>query len=173
MTARTKKVLAPVLVALVILGVVAYLHNRGTTELQDLKGRDFVELGEFQTLRGNIYPDRGEWFLQTGDSAYELHLGDHTHRERTGIRLEEGKTATVSGYVYSQRGADFIDLAVCTVQMDGEKYRFRQDDGTPMWWGQGGGDRDGQGIGSGLGGGDGTGSGDGAGRNLTGQGRNQ
>ncbi len=173
MTARTKKMLGPALVAIVVLGVVAYLHSRGTTELHDLKGRDFVRLGEYQTLTGDIYPDRGEWFLQVDGAAYELHLGDHTHRERTGIRLEEGKAATVSGYVYSQRGVDFIDLAVCTVQMDGEKYRFRQDDGTPMWWGQGGGDRDGQGLQTGLGGGDGTGSGDGAEQNLTNQGRNR
>ncbi len=158
MNEKTKKMLGALLIVVVVLSAVAYLHRRGKTELQDLKGRDFVRLGEFQTLRGDIYAERGEWILQANGAAYELHLGDHTHRERTGIRLEEGKMVTVSGYVYSQRGADFIDLAVCTVQMDGREYRFREDDGTPLWRGQGGGDREGQAQ-PGQGSGDGTGQG--------------
>lgn len=110
-----------------------------------LRGRDIVRLGKLTELTGTLKPEKGEWFVETEDGAvYEIHLGDHKHRAETGIALEKGKTATVSGFLYQQEGNEIIDIAVCTVKLDGKEYRFREDDGTPLWRGSGGGGRHGQ-----------------------------
>lgn len=103
---------------------------------RELRGRDFVRMGEFIEITGTLKPERGEWFLIAGDGVYEIHLGDHSHRASTGITLEEGKKASVRGYVYKREGAGETDIAVCSVLIDGKEYRFREDDGTPLWKGQ-------------------------------------
>lgn len=107
-------------------------HNGG----QELRGRDFVRLGEFTNVSGVLKPERGEWFLVSGGDIYEIHLGDHEHRARTGISLAEGKKAAVAGFLYEQEGASAKDVAVCTIAVDGREYRFREDDGTPLWRGR-------------------------------------
>lgn len=121
------------------LTVFTVLIYTGETEPEArLRGRDFVRLGEFGNISGTLKPDRGEWFLQTEELLYEIHLGDHEHRAKTGIKLEEGKKGEVTGYIYAQEGSEIIDVAVCTIVLDGKEYRFRNDDGTPLWRGRGG-----------------------------------
>ncbi len=140
----------------------------GADDAEKLKGRDFVERGELTTVRGTLRLQRGEWYLDSGNILHELHFGDLEYRAKTGIRLQQGEPATVRGFLYAQEGADILDIAVCAVAMDGEIYRFRNDDGSPLWRGQssgtGEGDRSGQqpGQGSGSGRGSGAGSGSGA-----------
>lgn len=114
----------------------------GTKRLQ---GRDFVTLGELKTVTGILSQDRGEWFLETEGVLQELHLGDHDHRAATGIRLESGKQAEVTGFAYRQQGSDIVDIAVCSITLDGQEYQFRTEDGTPLWRGSGGGDKRGGG----------------------------
>ena len=108
-------------------------------EAESLKGRDFVRLGEPGSVEGSLKRARGEWFLVAGNETYELHLGDHAHRAATGINLEEGKHAEVTGFIYAREGRDEVDIAVCTILLDGTEYRFREDDGTPLWRGSGAG----------------------------------
>ncbi len=109
-------------------------------EAENLKGRDFVRLGERGTVEGILRPMRGEWFLAAYDAVYELHLGDHGHRAATDINLEEGKHAEVTGFIYAREGGDEADIAVCTILLGGKEYRFRDDDGAPLWRGSGSGD---------------------------------
>lgn len=104
---------------------------------QKMRGRHFVQFGEFTTVSGTLKTEFGEWFLVDNNIVYEIHMGDHRHRQETGVKLEEGKKATVTGFLYVQEGHDNIDIAVCTVEMDGEKYRFRSDAGVPLWRGRG------------------------------------
>ncbi len=110
--------------------------GRVSTSGEELRGRDFVRLGTLITVTGTLKPERGEWFLISGDKVYEIHLGDHEHRAKTGIKLAEGRAASVKGFMYKQEGVDEIDIAVCTVIVDGKEYRFRENDGTPLWRGQ-------------------------------------
>ena len=67
---------------------------------KSLSGRDFVALGEIGIVFGSLLTMDGEWFVQTADELYEIHLGDHDHRERTGIALEVGKEVVACGYLY-------------------------------------------------------------------------
>ncbi len=123
-------------------------HAEGRAELT---GRDFVELGKLTTLKGILKSDRNEWLLVSGGSSYEIHLGDHSHRAETGIRLTEGYTAHVKGFLYEQEGKDIGDIAVCSIVIDNVEYRFRDDNGNPLWAGQHGGEGRGGGHGRGAG----------------------
>lgn len=102
-----------------------------------MRGRDIVQVGEFITVAGTLKAEGGEWLLVSEGVVYEIHLGDHQHRRETGIELEEGKEAVVAGFFYAQEGHANIDIAVCTIEIDEEKYRFRSDTGTPLWRGRG------------------------------------
>lgn len=104
---------------------------------EQLRGRDFVDLGEYKELAGTLKQVKHEWVLITNESEYELHLGNHDHRAKTGIELEEGRQITAKGYVYTPKGASKGDIAVCVIILDNKEYRFRQDDGTPLWRGMG------------------------------------
>lgn len=102
-----------------------------------LRGRDFVRLGQKDTLSGTVTQIKGEWYLITPEKKYELHLGDHNHRKRIGIQLSENAEIKVTGFVYHQENQKIIDIAVCTLILEGKEYRFRDDDGTPLWQGRG------------------------------------
>lgn len=104
-----------------------------------LRGRDLVRLGIRETVTGTLASMEGEWFLESEDGVYELHFGDHRHRAETGVVLEEGIEATVFGFILEDAPGDYSDLAVCSMVINGEVFRFREDDGTPLWRGQGGG----------------------------------
>lgn len=104
---------------------------------KELRGRHFVQLGQFVTVTGTLKTQLGEWFLIENNTIYQIHMGDHKHREKTGIELKEGKKATLTGFLYSQEGYDNLDIAVCTIEIKGRVYRFRKDDGTPLWRGYG------------------------------------
>lgn len=101
---------------------------------ESLSGRDFVELGELATIEGILLTEDGEWFLQTEDDLYEVHLGDHDYREEMGIHLVPGDRATIYGYLYDD------DMAVVSLTIDEETYYFRTEQGTPLWGAFGGGE---------------------------------
>lgn len=130
-TGRTG-ILLPVLICL----NAAVLRTESDTAL---RGRDFVRLGDPGTVTGTLATIGGEWFLKAGDETYELHFGDHRHRAETGINLEEGIEAEVFGFIVEGALGTPSDIAVCTIVIDGDGLRFREDDGTPLWRGRGGG----------------------------------
>ncbi len=146
---RTCKTVVILLALTALSGAVAYiirsfdeapLPPAATGDEGDrLRGRDFVVLGKPAELAGTLLTEFGEWFLAVNGIIHELHLGDHAHRADTGIKLEEGKPAEVTGFLYAREGDDTVDVAVCVISLDGEEYRFREDDGTPLWRGRGSG----------------------------------
>jgi len=125
---------AAILLPAAILFHVAVLYTESGTSL---RGRDFVRLGGAGTVTGTMTSIEGEWFLEAGDEVYELHFGDHRHRAETGISLEEGIEAAVFGFILEGTSGLSSDIAVCSIVIDGEVFRFREEDGTPLWRGQG------------------------------------
>ena len=96
-------------------------------------GRDVVSTGKLGSLSGALFEKDGEWYLQSNNSTYELHIGNHNYRDEIGIDLQKDENVDVTGFV------DKEDVSVVTIKIDGKEYRFREDDGRPMWAGRGNG----------------------------------
>ena len=101
------------------------------SEQRKLTGRDFVNLGELQSVSGSLLAKHGEWFLETDCALYEIHLGNHEHRAAINIELEAGKKAQVKGFLHEK------DIAVVSMIIDEKEYEFRTADGQPLWAGTG------------------------------------
>ena len=95
-------------------------------------GRDVVSAGTEETLTGTLLSEDGvEWSLETEDGAYELHLGPPSFRDTMKIALEQGKEATVYGFVQDR------DVSPISVTLDGRRFEFRDESGRPLWAGTG------------------------------------
>jgi hypothetical protein len=99
----------------------------------ELSGKDYVSIGKLDSLSGTLFEKDGEWYLTVEHETYDLHFGNETYRNKIGINLKAGAVVAVTGYVYEK------NVSVCTITLGGKEYRFRKDDGTPMWTGQGNG----------------------------------
>ncbi len=106
--------------------------------------------GTLRTLSGTLASDDTEWYLDSADGRYLLHLGNSSYVEQTGLVLEAGETAVVEGIV------DADEVSVVSLEIDGKTFAFRSEDGRPLWAGGG------RGAGRGTGQGSGRGSGLGA-----------
>jgi len=113
----------------------------------DRTGRDVADAGTMRTLSGTLTNEGTEWYLDAADGRYLLHLGNASYVEQTALVLEAGKAAVVKGLV------DADEVSVVSLQMGGETYTFRSEDGRPLWAGGGRGAGRGGGQGSGRGGG--------------------
>ena len=103
----------------------------GLSEEAELRGKDFVNLGEVQIIKGELIADGEEWLLQSENSLYEVHLGNEEHQERIGLDLQKGEKVTIIGFVYKN------DIAVISLSYTECTYSFRDMDGTPHWSGKG------------------------------------
>jgi len=97
----------------------------------DLKGSDFVRLGQLGIVSGTLSEEDGEWYLTTTDKEYALHLGNYEVIYPEGIDLEEGSGAVVRGFVLDS------DISAITVATGEDKYSLRTIAGVPLWSGQG------------------------------------
>jgi hypothetical protein len=113
----------------------------------DRTGRDVADAGTLRTLAGTLASDGTEWYLDAADGRYLLHLGNTSYVEQIGLVLEAGDTVQVKGLV------DADEVSVVSLQMGGETYTFRSEDGRPLWAGGGRGAGRGGGQGSGRSGG--------------------
>ena len=103
----------------------------------DLKGRDFVRLGNVATLEGTLIKlNAEEWALQVGDSQYDLHMGPSAFREYHQFVLKAGGSARVEGYVYN------TDVGVMNIETEGQSIALRDETGRPAWAGSRFGKRD-------------------------------
>lgn len=100
---------------------------------EGLSGRDFVELGKLTTIEGTLFTEDDEWFLQSVEMIYEVHLGDHDYREGTGLVLKEGDEVIIYGYLYGD------DMAVVSLTIGNKTFNFRTEQGLPLWGAFGGG----------------------------------
>jgi hypothetical protein len=121
---------------------------RGAAEpASDRTGRKVADAGTLRTLAGTLASDGTEWYLDAADGRYLLHLGNTSYVEQIGLVLEAGDTVQVKGLV------DADEVSVVSLQMGGETYTFRSEDGRPLWAGGGRGAGRGGGQGSGRSGG--------------------
>jgi hypothetical protein len=111
----------------------------------DRTGRDVADSGSMRTLTGTLSNDGVEWYLDTSDGRYLLHMGNAAFIEQTGIALEAGHEVLVKGLV------DAEEMSVVSIKLDGQTYAFRSEDGRPLWAGNGRGGGGGIGRGSGAG----------------------
>ncbi len=97
----------------------------------DLKGSDFVRLGQLGIVSGTLSEEDGEWYLTTAKDEYALHLGKYEVIYPKGINLKEGTEAVVRGFVLDS------DISAVTVATNEDRYSFRTVAGIPLWAGQG------------------------------------
>ena len=96
-----------------------------------LTGRDMVEEGGYMTLQGILKSKRTEWYLTTESVTYQLHFGNRNYLSSTGIELADGVHCTIDGIVSDK------DVAVAKATMEGRTYSFRDENGKPLWAGEG------------------------------------
>ena len=120
--------LLTILALLVLSGICSFTTK---AEEKTLSGKDFVKLGKLGTVSGSLLEQADEWYVKVQNVVYVIHMGNHDFRSKTDIPLENGKNAIVTGFIHGK------DIAVCTITIDHKKYRFRDDDGAPLWAGNG------------------------------------
>jgi len=94
-------------------------------------GKSVVEMGTLGNLSGTLSYDGSEWFLDTGKGLYILHFGNSAFVESTGIDLREGEPIDVRGFLSGD------EIAVAAARIDAHVYTFRNEDGMPLWAGNG------------------------------------
>jgi hypothetical protein len=95
------------------------------------RGRDIVETGEIISLDGTLVSSQPEWYVDTEEGRYQLHLGNKDYLSSTGADLTEGASVTVEGWVNER------NIAVYRMTLGESTYAFRSEDGIPLWSGRG------------------------------------
>jgi len=98
---------------------------------ESVTGRDIVREGSNTNINGTLKSEGIEWYLVTEDGSFLLHFGNKSYLTSTGIALEDGKNCTIDGIATGK------DVAVATATMDGKAYSFRDENGVPLWAGNG------------------------------------
>ena len=106
------------------------LAERGSNA-PEKDGRSVVEIGTLDNLSGTLSYDGSEWYLDTGKELYILHFGNSAYVESTGISLREGEPIDVRGFVSGE------EIAVAAARIEAQVYTFRNEDGMPLWAGNG------------------------------------
>ncbi len=120
-----KKILVIVL-AFMLVGVLgSFASNSG------IMGREVVEMGALQTFEGTLVEEDGEWYLQTGEILYAIHLGNHDFVDSLEMDLKEGDSVTLKGFVQGE------DIAAVNIMTGGKTYLVRSENGMPHWAGNG------------------------------------
>jgi len=94
-------------------------------------GKSVVEMGTLGNLSGTLSYDGSEWYLDTGKDLYILHFGNSAYVDSTGINLREGEPIEVRGFFNGE------EIAVASARIDAQVYTFRNEDGMPLWAGNG------------------------------------
>jgi hypothetical protein len=94
-------------------------------------GRSVAASGQLVDLTGTLESRNAEWYLNQQGTRYLLHLGNARYVESSGIPLQEGATVRVRGFA----AAD--EVAVVSVTVGGQRFEFREENGTPLWAGRG------------------------------------
>ena len=94
-------------------------------------GREVVAQGTVGTVTGTLVYQDSEWFIDTEDGLFLVHLGNHDFVDGTGMELSEGDEATVYGFIAGQ------DISAVNVTIGSGVFSFRSEDGFPLWAGSG------------------------------------
>ena len=98
---------------------------------ESLTGRDIMREGDVTTINGTLKSEGIEWYLIAKGGSYQLHFGNRDYLSSTGIELEDGKSCTIDGIASGK------DIAVATATMESSSYSFRDENGAPLWAGNG------------------------------------
>ena len=98
---------------------------------ESLTGRDIVKEGSFTTINGTLKYEDTEWYLLAEGGPYQLHFGNKSYLSSTGIELEGGKNCKVDGIASGK------EVVVVRATMEGKSYSFRDENGVPLWAGNG------------------------------------
>ena len=120
-----KKILIIVLAFMLVSVLGSFASNSG------MMGREVVEMGVLQTIEGSLVEQDGEWYLQTGEFLYAVHLGNHDFIDSLEMDLNEGDRVTLQGFVQGE------DIAAVNITTGGKTYLVRSEDGMPLWAGNG------------------------------------
>ena len=96
----------------------------------DIPGRKLIEKGSSVTLTGILKFEAQEWYLVDEANRYQLHFGNSEYLLGTGIELKEGEEITVTGF------SSGLDIAVMEARIGRHTFRFRDEDGHPLWSGR-------------------------------------
>lgn len=97
----------------------------------EVSGRGVVESGTLSSLTGTLEAEGTEWYLQAAERRFALHFGNTSYVQSTGVPLAPGASVQVRGFV------DGNELAVASIDVDGQRFAFRTDEGVPLWAGRG------------------------------------
>ena len=120
-----------ILIVSLVMVLGAALLGASILAAHELTGRDVVSDGTAATLEGTLRYEAAEWYLDTDDGSFLLHLGNRDYLESSGVNLEEGAVIEADGF---RTGSD---VAVVSIRKDGKTFIFRDPDGTPKWAGRG------------------------------------
>ena len=97
--------------------------------LEDPSGRDVARAGTRAVLEGVLHFQRGEWYLKSGETLYELHMGVLGHEEPD--MFVEGAPAIIVGFVYQHH------VAPISVETPQDIRKFWHEERYPLWSGGG------------------------------------
>jgi hypothetical protein len=106
------------------------LAERGSNAPEQ-DGKSVVDMGTLGNLSGTLSYEGSEWYLDTGKDMYILHFGNSAYVDSTGINLRKGEQIDVRGFVSGE------EIAVAAARIDAQVYNFRNEDGMPLWAGNG------------------------------------
>lgn len=102
-------------------------------------GRDVAAAGVFGTVEGFLFTEKGEWYLSSDGTTYEIHMGNLGHSGS--IQLEEGAYAKAEAFIMDTH------LAPVSLETGENTYHFWTEDRRPVWAGSGNGQKTGRGGG--------------------------
>jgi hypothetical protein len=118
-----KKTILLILVGIALLPAVSLVAQ------EEITGRLVVEQGTQGVLEGVLVLNGTEWELRTQQELFEIHLGQLGHDGTSISGLKDGAAASLTGYIYGAH------IAPIVLESDGIEYRFREEDGSPLWAG--------------------------------------
>lgn len=115
----------------IIILTAAVMLFTGTIFADSLRGRDVAEKGKIDSVKGTLELNDGEWYVKASGDKYLIHIGPDFYRDEIKLQLKSGKAVIVTGYMYQK------SIAPQTISYNGKIYRFRDNNGVPMWSGRG------------------------------------
>ena len=114
-------------ISIIVLAVMLVGVSGSFASDSGITGREVVAMGTLQIMEGTLVEEDGEWYLQTGEILYAVHLGNHDFLDTLDMDLNEGESVTLKGFVHGE------DIAAVNLMTGDNSYDFRREDGKPLW----------------------------------------
>ena len=111
-----------------------------TQAQQPMRSRQIIEEGTRVEVAGMLKRMATDgWYFAVDQVLHQIYFAPSDFLENADVPLKEGKEAIINGYFLAEEGEMTGIIAVNTIMIDGKEFRFREDDGTPLWRGRGSG----------------------------------